>query len=138
MPFDVTIPPDERDGNLGERLRAERPGILAWMIDGCLEWQERGLAPPEAVTSATAAYLEAEDAVAAWLDEVGTRDPNGWESTKMLFASWKTWADNAGEYAGTMKRFVQNLEARGLTPERRRHARGFRGFRTGTSGSLAN
>jgi putative DNA primase/helicase len=131
VPFNVVIPPEQRDKNLGERLRAEWPGILAWMIDGCLDWQKRGLAPPDAVTSATAAYLEAEDALAAWLDEVGTRDPDGWESTKMLFASWKTWADNAGEHAGSMKRFVQNLDARGLTPERRRHARGFCGFRIG-------
>ncbi|MGA9007292.1 MAG: hypothetical protein WB495_10500 [Xanthobacteraceae bacterium] len=37
--------------------RAERLGILAWMIAGCLEWQGRGLAPPAAVTRATAAYL---------------------------------------------------------------------------------
>jgi putative DNA primase/helicase len=131
VPFTVVIPLEQRDKNLGERLRAEWPGILAWMIDGCLDWQKRGLAPPDAVTSATAAYLEAEDALAAWLDEVGTRDPNGWESTKMLFASWKTWADSASEHAGTMKRFVQNLDARGFTPERRRHARGFRGFRIG-------
>jgi putative DNA primase/helicase len=131
VPFNVVIPSEERDKSLGNRLRAEWPGVLAWMIDGCIEWQERGLAPPEAVTCATAAYLEAEDAIAAWLDEVGARDVNAWEATKTLFASWKAWADNAGEHAGTMKRFVQNLEARGLTPERRTHARGFRGFRIG-------
>ena len=131
VPFDVTIPPEERDSDLGERLRDEWPGILAWMIDGCLDWQKCGLAPPESVTSATAAYLEAEDAMAAWLDEVGTRNVNTWEATKTLFNSWKAWADDAGEHAGTMKRFVQNLETRGLTPERRAHARGFRGFRIG-------
>jgi putative DNA primase/helicase len=132
VPFDVTIPPAERDSELGERLRDEWPGILAWMIEGCLDWQERGLAPPQAVTRATAAYLDAEDAMAAWLDEVGTRDGDAWEATKTLFTSWKAWADSAGEHAGRLKRFVQNLEARGLTPERKTHARGFRGFRIGT------
>ena len=131
VPFDVVIPPEQRDKNLGDRLRAEWPGILAWMIEGCIDWQTRGLAPPETVTSATAAYLEAEDAMAAWLDEAGVRDASAWETTKTLFTAWKTWAENAGEHPGTMKRFVQNLEARGLTPERRRHARGFRGFRIG-------
>ncbi len=129
VPFDVTIPPAERDNNLGERLRAEGPGIMAWMIAGCVEWQACGLAPPDAVTRATAAYLEAEDAFAAWMDEIGTRDAEAWQTTKMLFTSWKNWADNAGEHAGTMKRFTQNLETRGLTPERKTHARGFRGFR---------
>jgi hypothetical protein len=33
----------------------------------------------------------------------------------------------AGEHPGTMKRFVQNLETRGLTYERRMHGRGFLG-----------
>jgi putative DNA primase/helicase len=131
VPFNITIPPEERDPSLGERLRDEWPGILAWMIEGCLQWQQRGLEPPAAVQAATAEYLESEDALAAWLDESGTRDPTAWETTKMLFASWKTWSEAAGEYTGSQKRFVQNIETRGLTPERKKHARGFRGFRIG-------
>ena len=131
IPFNVTIPAEERDPTLGERLRNEWPGILAWMIDGCLQWQERGLDPPAAVKAATEEYLESEDALAAWLDECGTRDPTAWESSKMLFASWKTWAEASGEYVGSQRRFVQNLETRGVTPERTKRARGFRGFRIG-------
>ena len=69
IPFTVTIPAEERDKDLGDKLKAEWPGILQWMIDGCVDWQERGLAPPEVVTAATAAYLEAQDSIAAWLDE---------------------------------------------------------------------
>ena len=69
IPFTVTIPPAERDPDLAEKLKAEWPGILAWAIVGCLAWQRDGLAAPKAVTSATAAYLEAEDAVAAWIKE---------------------------------------------------------------------
>jgi putative DNA primase/helicase len=61
IPFAVTIPPEERDKDLTEKLRAEWPGILAWMIEGCLAWQESGLNPPAAVLTATAAYLEAEE-----------------------------------------------------------------------------
>ena len=39
--FDVVIPKDERDPYLGEKLEDEGPGILQWMIDGCLDWQEQ-------------------------------------------------------------------------------------------------
>jgi putative DNA primase/helicase len=56
LPFTVTIPPEERDRDLPEKLKAEWPGILRWMIQGCLEWQRLGLAPPQAVRDATAAY----------------------------------------------------------------------------------
>lgn len=50
--FSVTIPPKERQPNLSAKLQAELPGIMAWMIAGCLEWQRIGLAPPAVVTDA--------------------------------------------------------------------------------------
>jgi len=128
IPFNVTIPPAERDLELAEKLKAEWPGILAWMVDGCLEWQAIGLKPPTAVTKATAAYLEAEDAIAAWLDECCLRDPQAWESRAALFASWTAWATKAGEIVGSQKQFVQILEARGFTPQRRHDGRGFAGL----------
>jgi putative DNA primase/helicase len=60
IPFAVTIPPKERVADLAEKLRDEWPGILAWLIEGCLEWQTEGLRPPNAVLEATEAYLSAE------------------------------------------------------------------------------
>ena len=133
IPFTVTIPPDERDPDLTEKLKAEWPGILEWMIAGCVGWQERGLAPPESVTSATAAYLEAEDALSAWIDDRCQRDPNAWASSADLYLSWKSWAEQSGEYAGTMRRFGQTLEARGFMPLRKRSGRGFTGLRVITT-----
>ena len=46
VPFTVTIPPEERDPKLAEKLKAEWPGILQWMIEGCLEWQRTGSPRP--------------------------------------------------------------------------------------------
>ena len=128
IPFTVTISPEERDEALAERLRTEWPGILAWAIAGCLEWQEHGLAPPETVTAATGSYLEAEDAILAWIDEGCERRSDAWESSSVLFASWKNWADKAGEPAGSMKRFVQCLENRGFKWRRQAVGRGFDGL----------
>jgi putative DNA primase/helicase len=129
IPFIVTIPAEERDPELPDKLKAEWPGILLWMIEGCLEWQQKGLAPPPAVTRATAAYLEAEDAVAAWIDETCDRDPQAWEQVSKLFANWNAWATKAGEHVGSQKRFSERLEARGLEPMRKRDGRGFIGLR---------
>jgi putative DNA primase/helicase len=110
LPFLVTIPPAERDQQLGKKLKEEASGILQWMIDGCLDWQERGLAPPEAVTAATTAYLEAQDSFAAWLDECCERDANAWERSQTLYASWKTWAEQSGHFVGDAKTFRARLE----------------------------
>src|SRR5258708_17389891 len=38
--FGVTIPEGERDKDLGEKLKAEWPAILRWIIDGCLRSEE--------------------------------------------------------------------------------------------------
>ena len=110
IPFAVTIPADERDSDLTEKLKAEWPGILAWLIDGCLEWQAQGLRPPKAVLEATAAYLSAEDAIAAWIDDKCEVDAKSWTSSSELFASWSAWADAAGEQTGSQKRLTQTLE----------------------------
>jgi putative DNA primase/helicase len=130
VPFAVTIPEGERDGELPEKLKSEWPGVLAWMIAGAVEWQGRGLAPPAAVRVATAAYLEAEDALAAWIEEATERMPDAWESSTNLFRSWKSWADRTGEYVGSLKKFSQRLEDRGdsLGVRKGRNGHGQRGF----------
>jgi putative DNA primase/helicase len=118
VPFAVTIPPHERDQQIGDKLKTEWPGILAWMIEGCVAWQGRGLKPPEAVTAATSAYLEAQDAIAAWIDDQCDRNPNAWERSKTLFANWKNWAERSGEICGDTKTFRDRLEARGIYHKR--------------------
>jgi putative DNA primase/helicase len=101
------------------------------MIDGCLEWQRTGLQPPGVVRAATDEYLEAEDALALWQDECCQVDPAAWESGGSLYSSWKRWADRAGEFVGSQKRFSQQLQERGLAPHRQAGTglRGFRGLR---------
>jgi putative DNA primase/helicase len=129
IPFTVTIPPEERDLELGNRLKGELPGILAWAISGCLEWQRIGLSPPEAVTTATEAYLLAEDSVTAWMEECCQRDPNAFAAQAEVFRSWRDWAEAAGEHVGPMKALLQKLEVRGCTPFRKMTARGLYGLR---------
>jgi putative DNA primase/helicase len=114
VPFTVTIPKSERDPTLPDRLKAEWPGILAWAIEGCLEWQRIGLAPPPAVQSATASYLADEDTIGLFLAERCTDDPNATVEVKDLFAAWTEWSARAGEFTGSIKRFSTALAARGL------------------------
>jgi putative DNA primase/helicase len=112
IPFTITIPADERDKELGEKLKVQWPGILQWMIDGCLMWQRTGLNPPEAVAAATAAYLEAQDSIAAWLDEYCELDSNSWERSQELFGSWKAFAERNGHFVGDAKTFRDRLDGR--------------------------
>lgn len=118
IPFTVTIPQTRRDGKLTEKLLAERNGILAWAITGCLAWQRMGLQPPACVVSATEEYFEAEDALGAWMEERAQRHAEARASTSALFADWREWAERTGEYVGSIKRFSEMLAARGFDPTR--------------------
>ena len=118
FPFDVKIPAAERNPELPEELKAEWPGILKWMIAGCLEWQSIGLAPPKAVTDATAEYFESEDAFGLWFKECCAESKNAVTASYILFKSWTTWADQAGEFVGSQKRFSQTLSSRGYEKTR--------------------
>jgi putative DNA primase/helicase len=128
IPFIVTIPPGERDKELSANLVAEHPGILHWIIEGCLDWKKVGLAPPDAVKDATEHYLEAEDAMKLWLEECCAQDPNYVTTVGILFERWKAWAEDSGEFVGSARRFSQRLEANGFEPCRPHEGRSFRGL----------
>jgi putative DNA primase/helicase len=127
IPFTVTIPKAEQDRRLGEKLKAEYPAILHWMIQGCADWDEQGLAPPAKVLAATDAYLLNEDSIAAWMSECCQLGPQHYATLVELFASWRMWAENSGERIGSRKQLAKQLDVRaGLT----RHRQG----RTGRDG----
>jgi putative DNA primase/helicase len=128
LPFNVTIGEAERDKHLSQKLKAEWPGILAWMIEGCLEWQSIGLKPPKIVTDATEEYMETEDKLGRWLDECCERDANGWEGSTNLYLSWKCWTEDNGEWTGSQTKLSINLRERGFQLEKREAGNGFAGL----------
>ena len=111
VPFTVTIPESQRDETLAESLKGEWPGILEWAIEGAVEWGMTGLRSPEAVREATKEYLTAEDALAQWIGDRCSTGPDFRCSTSDLFASWRSWCEDTGEFVGSMKRLSQKLEA---------------------------
>ncbi|MDB0511613.1 phage/plasmid primase, P4 family [Ralstonia solanacearum] len=128
IPFTITVPPERRDKHLQQKLLAERDGILAWAVQGCLDWQRLGrLQPPQQVLDATEEYFEAEDALGRWLDERCVREANAKTLTAELFNDWKQWADSSGEFVGSQRRFSDLLITRGV--EKWRNTAGLRGFR---------
>lgn len=58
----------KRDKNLLEKLKAEAPGILAWLVRGFLEWQKQGINPPAHIIQTTAGYRLNEDAIARFVE----------------------------------------------------------------------
>jgi putative DNA primase/helicase len=118
IPWGVTIPPAEQDRKLAEKLHEELPGILAWIVRGCLRWQREGLQAPEEVRKATKAYRAEMDVLAAFLGDCCLRGEEEEESAGELWDAWKKWAEEVGEQIGTRKRFGGRLAERGFLNHR--------------------
>jgi putative DNA primase/helicase len=82
----------DADPDLEKKLRAELPGILAWIVRGCLRWQRVGLKPPASVLNATEDYQHESDPLAEFLTERCIEDPNAEEGAGSLYQRYKEWA----------------------------------------------
>jgi putative DNA primase/helicase len=70
IPFLNTIPLDECDPSIKEFLIDDdgaQEAVLAWGVDGCYDWQEYGLKPPEAVNAARKEYQESMNPLASFI-----------------------------------------------------------------------
>jgi len=112
IPFAVTFPEDKQDKQLAKKLQAELPGILAWAVRGCQEWQNRGLGIAAAVKQATEAYRSESDILAAFLDECTFIDDNSETQAKPLYDAYKTWCDEGGEKWEKQTMFGRRLKER--------------------------
>jgi putative DNA primase/helicase len=82
---------NDADPHLEKKLRAELPGILAWIVRGCLRWQRVGLKPPDSVMQATADYQRESDPLADFLAERCINDPNSEEEARGLYREYTHW-----------------------------------------------
>jgi putative DNA primase/helicase len=126
--------PARPDKALFERLRPEWPGILRWLINGCLAWQQSGLNPPLIVQEATNEYFEEQDVLGQWLDECCEVNRGVVDTSASLFSSWRNYAQGRGEEVHSAKWFKGALERhsdafRAIKDAQGIRGRGFRGVR---------
>jgi putative DNA primase/helicase len=128
VPFEVTIPEEERDKKLPEKLKAELEGILAWAVEGSSAWQREGLQPPEKVQTAVQQYRTETDTVGQFLDDCCKRNPESKVSTKDLYDAYRGWCYSNGETALAKHELGKQLKERGFTTTRTKSIRGWGGL----------
>lgn len=84
-----------RDKNIKEKLMQEAPGILAWLVKGCLEWQRNGLQPPQAVMAATDEYRKEEDIIGQYVSERLVASQTETQAN-IIYADYSKWAADNG------------------------------------------
>jgi len=118
IPWLVTIPKNEQNKKLSDDLKSEWPGILQWMIDGCLAWQKQGLNPPKAVNSATQEYLDSQDTAQNFFDDCCIIAKNESDTFEHIWDGYVDWCEDCREFIGTKKAFGQKLKDKGFQAKR--------------------
>jgi putative DNA primase/helicase len=103
IPFTVSIPDEEKDRKLGEKLRAELSGILAWAVQGCLDWQRHGLAEPDEVRSATQAYRDEMDTFKDFVEDCCVVAEGQTTPVSSLYTKYQQWCEGSEEPVVTKK-----------------------------------
>lgn len=129
VPFRVTIPPEDRDEGLPARLQAELGQIMAWAIEGCLDWQDGGLRVPAGIAAASADYLDDEDIVAQFLADETEPDMLQFVTMTRLHERFGQWCERQGLRSWTLRTLRKELVSRGLQDARRSAGNGFTGLR---------
>jgi putative DNA primase/helicase len=114
VPFEVKIPEAEKDKGLPEKLRAELPGILAWIVRGSLDYQRVGLGEPEEVTQAIAGYRAEMDVLSTFIADRCVIKDGAEAPATPLYKAYKEWCEEAGEQAEKQTAFGRRLGERGF------------------------
>jgi len=115
VPWTVTVPPEQRDSALPEKLRAELPGILAWAVRGCLAWQRDGLGEPQAVRDATSDYRAESDPLREFAERNLVFAPDALSARLHVRKAYETHCEETGEFALNARKFADGLRSRGVT-----------------------
>jgi len=114
IPFNQRFEGKRADGTLPEKLREELPGVFAWMVRGCLEWQEHGIGEPQSILSATKEYRAEMDALASFFEDACIIRKDLMTPATRLFGEYDDWAWKSGEKKETKKSFGMRLKERGF------------------------
>ena len=118
IPFNVTIPPEERDKNLLNKLRREMPGILNWAVMGCMDWQKNGLGEPEEVIKATNDYRSEMDVLTRFVSDCCTTATQRGTKSSELYKKYAEWSKDNGEFALSQTKFSTRMQEKGFNKTR--------------------
>jgi putative DNA primase/helicase len=127
IPFLRYFGTEERDLDLGDKLKAEASGILTWAIQGCLEWQRQRLKVPKCISDAGQQYRKEQNVLGQFVEERCVVGADKWVGKFPLFQAYKGWADLMGEFCMPMAEFTERMKLMfqdGKSGPRGRHWKG--------------
>lgn len=133
VPF--TVKPEKPDPHLKDRLRAEYPAILNWMLAGAEWWSREGLCPPVTILDATEEYFREEDVIGLWFDECCEDAAKSTDTErKYLYQSFENWCHGMGHAAANMHTVTRWFKQHGYEQASKKATRPIIGVRLKVTG----
>lgn len=123
IPFPRTFDGVEKDSALGEKLLAEKSGILNWLVEGAIRWAQEGLEEPQIVKDLTAEYRSENDLVGKFINDTYTRDPQSHVFVADMTAALKQWCELNNVDVPKGQFFNQQMKAKGFKLSTKSHRR---------------
>lgn len=114
IPFEVTIPPNEQDPNLMDKLRGELPGILRWAVRGAVDWCQGRLRVPQRVLSATNSYKEEMDIISEFIGARCTATAGAESGAAEIYGEYVQFCEESKEKPLTRNAFGRRLTEHGF------------------------
>lgn len=116
IPFNIRIPEGERTPKekMMTMFEPELPGILNWIVQGCLSWQQEGLGMPPDIQAATGKYRKEMDVLNDFLEDCCIRSQEYNITKAALYKHYEQWAENNGERPFSKVLFGKMLLERGF------------------------
>jgi putative DNA primase/helicase len=113
------IPDAQKDKDLPAKLAQAAPGILAWIVQGAVDWYAGGLRTPEAVVAATDEYRKEMDVIGSFIDDACAVDDRGEVTAADLYTAYRLWCSEEGFDALTRNLLGRELTRRGFRDRKR-------------------
>lgn len=128
IPFGVTFGEARQDKKLGEKLSAEAPGILSFLVAGAVAWYRDGLGSVPDVTEAVENYRQEMDVIGEFVRERCRVGEGEWEPAGLLYGAYRAWAQCRGERPLSQRAFGDRLTEQGFAAEHCREGKRRRGI----------
>lgn len=129
LPFPVTIPEDERDPTLEDKLALELSGILNWSIAGAHVLYQRGrFIEPQVSVAARQAWRNASDPIGQFLETWYEAREDGQICKQEMYSFYTSYCQKRGETPLSAQRFHHDVKRQfpGATQTRPRSKDGSR------------
>jgi putative DNA primase/helicase len=119
IPFEVTFSPERQDKDLAGKLQEELSGILNWALEGCRQWQDKGLQEPVEIVEATAEYKDEMDVLSSFLTDCVTESPEENIKAVDLFITYEGYCGDQKTRPITETTFAKRCSEHGLKKKRK-------------------